>query len=524
MAMAEFLDLPGEVICMIASFSDIITVNSLRLVCLSNQHLYTNVFPDLTTDVKKRAILRITNEKLRQLDFSKDQKYLLNSDIEIGIKLSVSGFDNNYEILYDLLHNFVKKHPDKVTQLDYFSTDDDTYCPDEEDFEDFMNQMLPHFKNLRKITASANEGISEDILNTFKNNVGLETLELHHITNDEISFKQEDLPNVKDVTLTDCTGDFAGSLLSASTPNIEKLTLEYTVVTCLEHMASLRELSITDVYEDISLTINQAGPTLTKLKLNGVGLENKITASFPNLRELSIDDCRGDIYSIIKQVGPALIDLELYEVNFRDRIATCFPNLRELVLIDCSGEICSILDQVGHSLTILVLVKVKMKSKITASFPNLRELELAACSGDICSILDQVGPNLTNLVLAEGKLKNKITTTFPNLRRLSVDDCSGEICSTLNQAEPCLTKLRLNQASFPTLREISIQRCYRDSLASLQTNATPTLALLELEGFDKNTDIKMYMKSLKNVIIDGKKIDISKYPESVTGKLKDLFN
>ena len=58
MEMAEIVDLPGEVICMIASFSDITTVNSLRLVCLSNQHLYINVFPDLTTDVKKRAILR----------------------------------------------------------------------------------------------------------------------------------------------------------------------------------------------------------------------------------------------------------------------------------------------------------------------------------------------------------------------------------------------------------------------------------------------------------------------------------
>jgi len=542
MEMAEFVDLPGEVICMIASFSDITSVNSLRLVCLSNQHLYINVFPDLTTDVKKRAILRITNEKLRQLDLSKDLKYLLDSEIEIGITLSVYGFENDYEILYDLLNNFVKKHHDKVTQLGYLSTEDVQYDPYEEDFEDFMNQMLPHFKNLRKFTASGNERISADILTTFKNNVGLKTLELHYITNNGMSFKQEDLPNVKDVTLTNCLGNFAKSLLSATvnlkqlhvsfngdlilsgTDNLEKLTVEDTTnITCLQPMSSLRELSISDVgSEDISLAINQIGPTLTKLRLKGVGWENKITASFPNLRELSIDACRGDIYSIIKLVGPGLTNLELCEVNVKPRNTKCFPNLRELVLLDCSGEMCSILNQVGPNLTNLVLAGVELKNKIVSNFPNLRELEMDECRGEICSTINLVAPSLIRLGLFTQKFENKITTSFLNLRELTIDDCSGETYSTLNQADPCLTKLRLNHASFPKLREISIQRC--NSLASLQTEATPTLTLLELEGFDKNTEIYICMKSLKNVIIDGKKIDISKCSEFVTGKLKDLFN
>ena len=85
--MAEFVDLPAEVICIIASFVDVKTVNNLRLVCLSNQHLYNNVYPDFTRYVKKRAILRITRKKCEQLDFKENFRYIMNSEFEIGIDM-----------------------------------------------------------------------------------------------------------------------------------------------------------------------------------------------------------------------------------------------------------------------------------------------------------------------------------------------------------------------------------------------------------------------------------------------------
>ena len=78
--MKVFMDLPAEVICIIASFSDVKTVNILRLVCLTNQDLYNKVYPDLTSDVKKRAILMITGEKCGQLDVNKHYNCIIQSE------------------------------------------------------------------------------------------------------------------------------------------------------------------------------------------------------------------------------------------------------------------------------------------------------------------------------------------------------------------------------------------------------------------------------------------------------------
>ena len=107
--MKGLLDLPAEVICIIGSFSDIKTVNTLRLVCLSNHHLYDKVYTDLTTDVKKRAILRITGKKCEQLDFNKHYNCIIKSEFEIGILIPERNicFAGNVS-LYSLLINLVK--------------------------------------------------------------------------------------------------------------------------------------------------------------------------------------------------------------------------------------------------------------------------------------------------------------------------------------------------------------------------------------------------------------------------------
>ena len=107
--MKEFLDLPAEVICIIASFSDVKTVNILRLVCLTNRDLYNKVYPDLTSDVKKRAILMITEEKCGQLDFNKHYNCIIKSEFEIGILIPERNicFAGNVS-LYSLLINLVK--------------------------------------------------------------------------------------------------------------------------------------------------------------------------------------------------------------------------------------------------------------------------------------------------------------------------------------------------------------------------------------------------------------------------------
>ena len=77
--MTEFLDIPADVIRIIVSKQhlDIKSSNSFREVCLTNQYLYKEVFQDLTKDVQKRGILKITEEKIYEVeDFTKDIEYI----------------------------------------------------------------------------------------------------------------------------------------------------------------------------------------------------------------------------------------------------------------------------------------------------------------------------------------------------------------------------------------------------------------------------------------------------------------
>ena len=146
--MKEFVDLPAEVICIIASFVDVKTVNNLRLVCLSNQHLYNNVYPDLTRDVKKRAILRITEEKCEQLDFNKHYNCIIKSEFEIGIKIPDRNvcFAGNVS-LYSLLINLVKNQHARVNQLQ-LATENETA---NNGAKDLLKDMLPHLNHLQKM-------------------------------------------------------------------------------------------------------------------------------------------------------------------------------------------------------------------------------------------------------------------------------------------------------------------------------------------------------------------------------------
>ena len=76
------MDLPDDVIRIIVSKQhlDIYTLNTFREVCLRNQHLYFNLYPDLTKDVQKRGILKITEEKINEVeDYTKDIEYIKNS-------------------------------------------------------------------------------------------------------------------------------------------------------------------------------------------------------------------------------------------------------------------------------------------------------------------------------------------------------------------------------------------------------------------------------------------------------------
>ena len=126
--MTEFLDIPADVILIIVSKQhlDIRSTNNFREVCLQNNHLYYNVFQDLTKNVQKRGVLEITEEKIQKVDdFTQDFKYLKQSALDISIVLT----RDIYPIYTQqkVIINFQKKEKSKIGPIFTFNTAIESY-------------------------------------------------------------------------------------------------------------------------------------------------------------------------------------------------------------------------------------------------------------------------------------------------------------------------------------------------------------------------------------------------------------
>ena len=397
--MKEFLDLPAEVICIIGSFSDIKTVNTLRLVCLANHHLYDKVYTDLTTDVKKRAILKITEKKCEKLDISEHFNYMINSEFEIGIEIPSDDICfSSQEDLYSLLINLVENPGARVTQL--------TEKPADSDYRknDYIIQdMLPYFSHLHKLYLYLRRGtkIADEVFTSVKENVKLNTLLLTNITSGgNISFNQADLPNLKDVTLIKCSGDSVVSLLSAAAPNLTKLNIRlmYCQVLADLQFSNLTDLELFRVDMFTTASILPRAPKLEKLSLGYITVVSKYEDlhNLTSLKDLSLNNCRGNISSVINQASQSLTKLEIRGVKFEDKTSAEFPNLQTLSMAWCDGDISSLLTQAAPALTNLKLSFIDMKTEIKKALTSVKNVNIDGQEIDI--------KNFPQVFTATGKL------------------------------------------------------------------------------------------------------------------------
>jgi len=293
--MAELVNFPPEIICCIASFLDIKSANNLRLVCVTNQQLYDKVFVSLTADVKKRAILKITDKKCMELDFLKHYEYLSKSEFQICIEIPRHTECTTFcSRLFDLINN----HHERVTQL----------VIQGEVCTDLLRKILPlpHLNNLQKMTVqSPSTQITELILTSMRNNAGLQTLDMSSVRCDEILFKKGDFPNLKNLTMESFSGKSALSLLTATASN------------------------------------------LTKLNMFNMSLKFPADLQFPNLQKLYIDYCRGEISSLITRAAPRLTYLELSGIDMDTQINKVMSNLKVAVINGQKIECPAVLKSTG---------------------------------------------------------------------------------------------------------------------------------------------------------------------------------
>jgi len=330
--MAEFLDLPADVILIIVSKQhlDIRSTNNFREVCLQNHHLYHHVFPKLTRDVQKRGILKITEEKIDEVeDFTEDCKYLRQSALDISIvPIKYICFPENINsMLIDLFKN-CNQRVTELIEAPYIYTFGETQ-------KDTLKEILLNLNHLQKMKIAQGYGqISKDILRSVKNNRYLKTLRLVDITFHEFSVKMEDLPNLQKLDLWNCYGDTAGSLVSATAPN------------------------------------------LTKLVIAGMNLQLLPELDFPKLKELVVDRCTGEVFSLVSAAASTVTELHLLDLYFNEKVTREMTNIEALRISECRGEISSLISAAAPTVRVLDLMDIDMNTKTEKAMTNLKVITI----------------------------------------------------------------------------------------------------------------------------------------------------
>ena len=367
--MASKRDIPVDVLIELMKYCTIPTLKAFRVVACTNTHLKIELYPWITKVMEKRVLFNLSESKINNITTS---PIMLLKENKFGIRIDIPIEEYACQIVYQV----VTENSERIRGVDIF-----------EDSPEFLKAIFPKLSSVEKLRVCGfpYSATSTLLIKSFlQSNVLLTTIELTLVQfPHETSFSRQDLPNVRNLRLTQCQGQGATALLNAVDLTVENLQITDCfyrfIIPPYMTMPKIRELSITSKHRVLSLDVNlsRVGNSLEKLILKGgvVLTPGVVLNELPNVKTLIIDNGnRGNAERLLDACAQSVTAIELSGM-FIGRVYNQFPNLESLIMEHCFGDLGQLLQNAAQ-ISRLELWQFKVSVPMEMFMCNLKNARL----------------------------------------------------------------------------------------------------------------------------------------------------